>query len=133
MWPEQMASRCPDSWSSSAAELPGWRFLINERGVATIVEDDVASVFGATWHLGPGDLVALDRFEGVAEGRYNRTVLRVATSTTAQTPVVVYVDPRENAGVPRPGYLDKVIAGARHFNLPEHYIDAQLDRDWSSL
>ncbi|MBO0884086.1 MAG: poly-gamma-glutamate hydrolase family protein, partial [Mycobacterium sp.] len=35
----------------------------------------------------------------------------------------VYIDHRVNPGTPRPGYLERIIAGAIHHGLPERWID----------
>ncbi len=35
----------------------------------------------------------------------------------------VYIDHRLRPGAPRPGYLERVIDGARHHRLPHHWIE----------
>ncbi|KAH8668779.1 hypothetical protein BX600DRAFT_510843 [Xylariales sp. PMI_506] len=38
--PTQMAQRCPESRVLGLAHLPGWKWLINDRGYANIVQED---------------------------------------------------------------------------------------------
>lgn len=122
MLASQMAERCPDARPGHVGELRGWRFLINERGVATITPDPEATVFGQLWKVGPGDVVALDGYEGVATGNYERRVLDVVPEGHDPEPVIVYVDTRTTPGAPRDGYLEKVVRGAAEFGLPEEYV-----------
>lgn len=121
MLASQMSQRCPDARPGHIGELFGWRFLINERGVATITPDAASKVVGQLWIVGPGDVVALDEYEGVAAGNYERRVLDVVPEGHDPEPVIVYVDARTNPGPPREGYLEKVLAGAADFGLPEGY------------
>ena len=118
----QMSQRCPDARPGHVGELEGWRFLINERGVATVCPDPEATVFGVLWKVGPGDVATLDRFEGVREGRYDRRVVHVTPTGRDPEPVIVYVDPRTQPGPPRDGYMEKVVAGASAFGLPTDYL-----------
>ncbi len=120
----QMAERCPEATPGHIGTLPGWRFLINERGVATITPDPEAQTLGLLWRVGPGDIVALDGYEGVAEGRYERRILDVTPEGHEPEPVIVYVDPRTDSGPPRDGYLEKILTGATACGLPESYVDA---------
>ena len=46
MNPVQMRFRCPTSKAVALATLKGYRFTINSRGVATIVESEKSSVNG---------------------------------------------------------------------------------------
>jgi gamma-glutamylcyclotransferase (GGCT)/AIG2-like uncharacterized protein YtfP len=118
----QMSQRCPDAQPGQVGVLDGWRFLINQRGVATVCPDPLSTVFGVLWRVGPGDVMALDRFEGVSEGRYERRIVHVTPTGHDPEPVIVYVDPRTEPGLPRQGYLEKVIGGAHAFGLPSNYL-----------
>ncbi|KAJ9143569.1 hypothetical protein NKR19_g6816 [Coniochaeta hoffmannii] len=73
----QMASRCPDARPLHLARLPGWRFIINTRGVANIVPEDPGpapagscdqeegGVYGILYEIGAEDEESLDLCEGV--------------------------------------------------------------------
>ena len=118
---EQMARRCPDAADPLPAVLADYDWLINERGVATLEPFTGSTVHGVLWTLTDGDLANLDRAEGVPD-RYRRDRLRVHTAFGPSTPWV-YIDHRVQPGAPRPGYLDRIIAGAAHHGLPHQWID----------
>jgi len=73
------------------------------------------------WTVTDNDLANLDLAEGVPH-RYRRDRLRVHTAFGPSTPWV-YIDHRIEPGAPRPGYLDRIIAGAVHHGLPNQWID----------
>ncbi len=130
---EEMAVRAPGATAGRSAVLAGWRFIINQRGVATIIEEDGAEVWGGLWQVEPEDIAALDEFEGVDHGRYARRSVTVTTEGHEPSEALTYVDPNSTPGFPRPGYLRKVVFGAKQFELPALYITSQLERDWSNL
>jgi len=120
MDPLQMEDRCPGAVESGVAVLEGWRFVINGRGVATVKNDRGCMVWGVLWRLSEEDESALDVYESVAEGNYRKERL-VVSQHEKWVGALVYVDPITEAGRPRVGYLDGVLAGAGHFGLPERY------------
>lgn len=100
--PEQMARRCPDSIFLGKATLPGYRWQANERGIANVVMDpdpdadpevmkkgregrgrdgeeekEPAAVEGLLYALSLDDEIRLDRYEGVAKGRYDKFAMEV--------------------------------------------------------
>jgi len=121
MWSEQMAARCPGVTRPTAACLRGWRLVINERGVATIVLDSLAEVHGVVWRVTDEHLATLDRLEGVGEGRYDRTSVDVTVGEDATVRAEVYVDPRCTPGPARVGYRERLISGAVEHGLPDAY------------
>lgn len=66
---EVMAERCPGAIPVGRARIDGRRFLINERGVATVVLDADSSVHGLRWATDDRHLRALDGVEGLAAGK----------------------------------------------------------------
>ncbi|KAM0430026.1 hypothetical protein ACHAPT_006032 [Fusarium lateritium] len=74
----QMAKRCPASIFKGTGTLSGYRWQINERGVANVVPADDSSVEGLVYLVNPRDVRALDRSEGVARGLYQKHLLTVA-------------------------------------------------------
>ena len=117
----QMSQRCPDAVDPLPATLADHDWLINERGVATVEPVDGAEVHGVLWHVSDDDLDVLDSAEGVPV-RYRRDLLVVHTEHGPQR-AWVYIDHRVEAGAPRPGYLERVIEGARHHGLPKRWVD----------
>ncbi|GAS98663.1 phage-related replication protein [Mycolicibacterium canariasense] len=118
---DQMARRCPDATDPRPATLADHDWLINERGVATVEPLPGAVVHGVLWQVSGHDLKALDSAEGVPV-RYRRDRLVVHTADGTHD-AWVYIDPRVEAGAPRPGYLERVIGGARQHRLPQRWID----------
>jgi len=123
----EMDRRCPGAESLGPARLEGFRFLINERGVATIAGAPGRVVHGGLWNLTEEHFETLDRFEGVRHGHYARLLVDVRRDGAEPVRVQVYQDLRHAPGPPRPGYLERVIEGARQHGLPASYID-ELDR-----
>ncbi|KAG9496164.1 hypothetical protein J7337_012745 [Fusarium musae] len=75
----QMAHRCPGSVFKGKATLESYRWQINERGVANVVESGSEhSVEGLLYMIGPKDERALDRNEGVSKGFYQKYLMRVS-------------------------------------------------------
>lgn len=117
---QQMAHRCPDADEPRPARLSDHDWLINERGVATVERFVGAEVHGVVWQLSDHDLATLDSAEGVPS-RYRRDELTVHTDH-GPVSAWVYIDHRVEAGPPRPGYLERVLDGARHHRLPHRWI-----------
>ncbi|CCT74774.1 uncharacterized protein FFUJ_10843 [Fusarium fujikuroi IMI 58289] len=75
----QMAHRCPGSVFRGKATLESYRWQINERGVANVVESGSNhSVEGLLYMIGPKDERTLDRSEGVSKGFYQKYLMRVS-------------------------------------------------------
>lgn len=117
---QQMARRCPDATEPRRAMLADHDWLINERGVATVEPFAGAEVHGVLWQLSDRDLATLDSAEGVP-ARYRRDELTVMTEH-GPSKAWVYIDHRVEAGPPRPGYLERILDGARHHGLPRRWI-----------
>jgi phage replication-related protein YjqB (UPF0714/DUF867 family)/gamma-glutamylcyclotransferase (GGCT)/AIG2-like uncharacterized protein YtfP len=118
---QQMAARCPDAVEPRRATLADHDWLINERGVATIEPLAGSEVHGVLWHVSDRDLATLDSAEGVPV-RYRRDRLTVHTDD-GPSEAWVYIDHRVDPGPPRPGYLERIIDGARHHDLPHRWIE----------
>ncbi|KAL2673813.1 hypothetical protein Neosp_012257 [[Neocosmospora] mangrovei] len=73
----QMAKRCPSSVFIGTGTLPGYRWQINERGVANVVPEVDSSVEGLVYLVNARDVRALDRSEGVARKLYQKHMLEI--------------------------------------------------------
>ena len=120
---EQMAARCPGSEVVGRARLDGHRYVVNARGVATVVAQPGAVVHGLLWDLLPGHEDELDHYEGVAQGLYRRTHLEVTSVDGDAIDALVYIAADSNHGTPRPGYQEMVAAAARAAGCPDSYCD----------
>ncbi|KAK5457168.1 hypothetical protein LTS15_004949 [Exophiala xenobiotica] len=67
----QMAERCPSSLFMGKGRIDGYRWQINERGVANIVQSARDFVEGVVYQIDTKDKRQLDRSEGVARGLYD--------------------------------------------------------------
>ena len=70
LWLHQMSTRCPESTYLGIARLPGYQWLINERGYANVVQVSSSSsstshVYGLVYGLSSTDEARLDKNEGV--------------------------------------------------------------------
>jgi hypothetical protein len=68
---KQMAERCPSSLFMGKGKICGYRWQINERGVANIVGPATDFVEGLVYQIDAEEKRQLDRSEGVARGFYN--------------------------------------------------------------
>jgi gamma-glutamylcyclotransferase (GGCT)/AIG2-like uncharacterized protein YtfP len=119
----QMSNRCPASATTSTAELFHHRFIINARGVATVVPDPASTVYGMLWQLTPEDEHSLDRYEGVERGVYRKAFVEVVTHDGKKTKALIYLAKNTKPGKPKPGYMERILSGAEECGLPQAYID----------
>ncbi|MBN2056456.1 gamma-glutamylcyclotransferase, partial [bacterium] len=102
----RMAQRCPGARCLDRGLLEGWRFTICHRGVATLVPDERTAVEGVIWLIGPDHEQALDRYEGVATGVYQKYRLPVLTASGEVHHALVYIDPVTSEGTAVRGYME---------------------------
>lgn len=119
-----MAHRCPGAKLIGRGSLPGFRFGINPKGVATVIADRDSTVFGLIWDLPPRDELSLDAFEGVRDGHYRKRRYQ-ARLEGDDDPLacMVYQATRDRPARPRRGYLETVIKAAAREGLPETYVN----------
>ncbi len=120
----QMSHRCPGATSMGRAYLEDYRFIINQRGYATVVPSSGDRIEGVLWEVGPDHLCTLDSYEGHQEGIYDRCYREVETIDGIKQMALVYIDHLQTEiAVPNEGYLERVIEGAIDHVLPESYIE----------
>ena len=118
---DQMYKRCPDSELVGAAKLEGWRFLINTVGVATVVPREDGVVHGLLWRISASDEKTLDGYEGVEHGMYRKEELDVEVTGGSTEKALIYISSDTEPGVPRPGYIERIISAAQEHGLPDKY------------
>ncbi|RDA91202.1 hypothetical protein CP533_4837 [Ophiocordyceps camponoti-saundersi (nom. inval.)] len=74
---DQMRRRCPNSRYIGRAELPDYRWQINERGYANIVAAQGHLVQGLVYEIDAADEARLDLYEGVATNAYQKRHISV--------------------------------------------------------
>ncbi|MFC7737567.1 gamma-glutamylcyclotransferase family protein [Roseomonas sp. GCM10028921] len=113
----QMGARCPAAREGEPVALPGWRFIINQRGVATLVPDPAEQVWGLLWQLTPACERTLDRYEGVARGFYRKEEMEVGGE-----PALVYLAAEHRPGTPREGYLEGILNACAARGIDPAYL-----------
>lgn len=112
----QMRRRCPAARQVETLCVPGWRFVINRRGVATILPDPEARICGLLWQVSPACETALDRYEGIAGGWYRRAEMLAGDASA-----LVYLATDTAPGAPRAGYLEGILRAAAALGFDDAY------------
>jgi cation transport regulator ChaC len=121
-----------------AAARPAWladhalRFDLpigpGERGVANVVPEVGAGLWGVLWGITARELDRLDRSEGVHMGVYERVPVDVVVDGGERVGAVTYRSSRGTPGRrPSARYLRLLLTGAREHGLPTAYV-ATLER-----
>lgn len=118
----QFRERCPSSFFLCRATLPKYRFIIMSVGYASVIPKARSVVHGTLYAITAADERTLDRYEGVRQKEYRRERLEVVTEAGIAIPALIYIAREEDPGPPKEGYLEKILAGARHHRLPKPYI-----------
>jgi len=121
--PVQMSTRCPDARFNETGCLNGYDFLINERGVATIIPREGSIVYGVVWEVSSYDIESLDVYEGVSQGLYLKQNDICINLKKEKILAFIYVANNQEIGVPRHGYLEKIIDNACILGFDPVYID----------
>lgn len=122
-----MAQRCPASRLIGRGRLPRHRFIIMKEGWASVVRASGSTVWGVLWELALSDVPALDRYEGVAGGLYVKAYQPIVTDGGTKR-ALIYLGRSQAGGLPRPGYLEAVLAAGHAAQLPSAYL--QEIRGW---
>lgn len=119
-----MAQRCPRSRLVGVGRLARHRFAIMKEGFATVVRDPQANVHGAIYDLALADIPALDRYEEVSSGLYQKVTQPILRQQGGPVRALVYVGRGGEArnAVAKPGYMEAIIAHAQAHQLPREHI-----------
>lgn len=150
LWLHQMAQRCPTSTYEGIARLPDYRWMINSRGYANVVEastpvsgnkyDNV--VFGLVYTLLEEDEERLDKNEGVPYC-YTKEDLEVdfwpsknesesvdVSKPSEKRKMLVYIDrERVKDSMPKKEYIYRMNMGIKDavkVGVPEKYVDSVM-------
>ena len=96
----QMTKRCPGSRPLYFAELEDMKFVINARGVATVVPEKGSNVKGIIWEISKRNEISLDLYEGVSQNLYKKEVMSCVGNGKA-VDALVYVANEQKLGAPR--------------------------------
>jgi gamma-glutamylcyclotransferase (GGCT)/AIG2-like uncharacterized protein YtfP len=124
----QMAVRCKGHVLLGTARLVDHRFMIMERGFATVVPAPGEVVHGLVWMLTPNDEKSLDYYEGVRHGHYARELVTVTLADGSDLEVLTYFASDTGSGTPKESYIARIVNAATAHGFPEEYV-AML-REW---
>jgi gamma-glutamylcyclotransferase (GGCT)/AIG2-like uncharacterized protein YtfP len=119
----QMSQRCPDAVKIGVATLHGYEFMINELGVAGVIERSDSAVIGILWQISEEDKESLDFWEGadVTGGAYHHKKLAVITDVKS-VDALVYIARNTVRGKPREGCLEKIVKAALDHGINRGYV-----------
>ena len=156
LWLHQMSTRCPTATYLGIARLNTYKWLINTRGYANVVEvpdsqndTDTHLVYGLVYTLSQTDESRLDKNEGVPEA-YTKEYLPCdfwpskdygkvdTTEPPAYTrDMLVYIDrKRTTPDKPRVEYVYRMnqgIADAVRLGVPEAYVEGIMRKSIREL
>lgn len=120
---EQMAKRCPEAKLIGKGRLNGYRFIINGRGVASVVNQQGRSVEGLLWRITSGNEEALDYYEGVSFNTYFKKDITIDRYKDDETySALIYIASESSIGKPRSGYLERIITAAEKHEFDSDYL-----------
>ncbi len=124
---KQMKKRCPQHKVVGQGILRGFRWIINSRGFANVIQSADDCVIGVVYEISGSDEADLDKKEGVAKGSYNKKTLDLSIND-AQTPCLVYIDTVEKEGSPGEEYVRRIEDGIKDAKLPPDYVARYMRR-----
>ena len=143
LWLQQMSLRCPSSTYVGIARLSSYRWIINDRGYANIVQTNEPSdlVYGLVYTLTPDNEERLDRNEGVPRA-YTKEIIPIefwslkageevdlgsGDCTGIQKDMLVYINRvRVEGDKPKAEYIHRMNLGVRDavkIGMPQAYVD----------
>ena len=129
-----MARRCPENKLVGLGILRGWKWIINSRRYANVVESPEDLVYGLVYEISPSDGASLDRSEGVPRA-YTKDTMEVelqpaVSGKESLVQGLVYVDRRRvDEGEPWEEYIYRMNMGIKDAaarGLPGWYIDKYM-------
>jgi gamma-glutamylcyclotransferase (GGCT)/AIG2-like uncharacterized protein YtfP len=119
---EHMARLCPQAEAYGVASLRSYKYVMAASGYATVIPWPGSFVHGVLWKVGPKEIAALDRYEDVASGLYRAVQLPVKFNERLLR-ALVYLASGDKTGAVPAGYIEKIVAAAKDWNLPADYVD----------
>jgi len=120
---DAMKTRCPGATPVAPALLKGFKLVF--RGVADVVSDPKAEVFGALWTITAADEKALDRFEGFPM-LYVKRFVRMKLDGKTRSVMMYVMRDRSWEDEPHETYLRTLRHGYGQFGLPLAQLDTAV-------
>ena len=125
LWNEQLKERCPGHELAGKAVLQDYQWIINSRGVATVVPSQSDYVEGVLSWLTEVDEGRLDLSEGVSKQIYRKKYLYVQFQGHP-TLALVYVAADTTKGKPRDEYIGRINKGLEDAKLSDAYVQKYI-------
>lgn len=121
---KQMKHRCQTAELMGKAVLKNYQFIINQRGVASVIPKKNSIVYGLVFKLQKEDEDSLDLYEGVKNGFYYKKYLDIVApdKNGVKIDALVYIAENNKFGKPRPNYLENIIEVSKKL-FPKEYIE----------
>lgn len=126
----QMSRRCPDAKPIGKTVLKDWRLVF--RGVADVEPHDGSSLQLGLWEISEADERALDRYEGVEFGLYERAVLRLTRTDGSHEDALIYLMREKGVKPPGDGYFETIRRGYRDFGLDLEALYEARRHSWKA-
>ncbi len=136
----QMRDRCPSACFVGVALLPDHRLAFTRKserrecGVADAVADKDSKVWGVVYQIDEKDIGKLDAYEDYRLDRqknaYQRESRHVFGDGKKKNPfevAVYFANRQDKPPLPNQAYKDLILAGAKHWHLPDEYIENVLE------
>lgn len=117
-----MLMRCPNARPLGRALLARHRFFIMSTGFASAKRDPRMNVHGVLYDLPFADIPALDRYEEVGRGLYQKITQPVLRDGAAPVRALLNVGASTQEGTAQGAYLEAIIAAAKDWNFPDSYL-----------
>jgi hypothetical protein len=94
----------------------------DDTGKADLMDDRRSHVHGVVYDVPESSLAGLDVYEDVERGRYRRQLVTVQTEL-GELSCAIYRGAKFRSGLkPSEDYLARMLRGAQHHGLPQHYL-----------
>ena len=128
---DQMSRRCPAAVPLGRLLLKNWKLVF--RGVADVIQEPGAVVYGGVWRITPACERALDVYEGVASGLYEKVYIPVKPTPHGETEMLVYCMTSTGIMPPSKYYLGVIQEGYEDFRMPKkarRMLAASVRESW---
>lgn len=125
----RMRQRCPDARPVGRATIHDARLIF--RGPADVVTKTGDRVVCGLWKISRSDMSALDRFEGVSGGFYERRKALVKVDGK-KVDALIYVMKATGIMPPSHTYYDVVRRGYQDFGIDEAQLDEAIRYSWEN-
>lgn len=124
----QMKARCPAAEPVAPLTLP--RAILRFRGVADVAFHEAAKCHGGLWRITPTCEAALDIYEGVAGGLYEKRYILLRVEGRVER-CLLYKMLQRGIMPPSEGYLEIIARGYQDFGLPLERLDRAVEHSWN--